>query len=668
MDSLNLPGVLSRVRNPHGVRRWGYYAQDAVPVFPAPARIAQSLQAGVIHAENNLPLFMFELLPENALEQTLLSRDLWQRPAHRYFKLDQLVTLAGKQTAQVASGNPFVAVDPVVPTQVISAMIGDSVELENSVTGERFTLKFSEIDPSGNQAVLVPFAGQTPPPDGVDYWVRFTLDCFQLDLTLTHVLDTVNANPQRIVGRIGLVFYTDAAPVIDIYDAVPIRALTGFPTRTTYPIAADRFAIFNTAYTQVLELFSIHTARVPDEVFIRFENPALFPIRISQFGLYVGDFVNVETPLRPNLLVPQAPNASVVNTNPPQDPLDWWSKTGDMVMVRAGETCPAGYEQVAQVDSAYNAHFVRHEAGAQIDQVALINFTAVFAGGATTFTGSLPPPVATHSLAGPQNNTSTFELLVVRDGRRFSIRIADCNFSSAGVITFVLSGDFRYLINTSGFVQGYLFMSGLILRGAGSEIGTYQKPFLDGVDIEATPWSFVDDAAVGVANGLSLAADDQKAMLYRVSVENAAFVQVGDVLSFRDANGALLPSLGAGFSSSRAEAPPSTEFGPEFRVSAVDVAEGWIEVTGLGGGPADLTAYVADIAAGDTAPATPLNNFFRITLGSVEHTHQVGESEDQEIKSYNDGGHWVTSDEHYHTIAPEAVTPPYARALICVRL
>jgi hypothetical protein len=346
-------------------------------------------------------------------------------------------------------------------------------------------------------------------------------------------------------------------------------------------------------------------------------------------------------------------------------------------MVSAGQQCPPGYENVAQVDSTFNASFVMAEGGLpNAGQAAAIPLTITFASGVSSFTGNLPHTTpADHTLAGPQNNSSTYELLVIRNGKRFAYRIPRITFSTAGVVAFSVSADLRFLIDSAPTTcTSYLFQSGLLLRSALNEAGQYSKPFVSDVDIQLSQWSFSDDGAQA-PQGLTLSTQDGAAWLDRVLVANAELFTVDDVVSFRDEDGALLtPPAAAAFLSSAGlrnlgALIAGLPFGPSFRVAAVNIDEGFLRLTNLGGSPTDVSGYIiADGSASYDSPPAFNDNFYRIERGSVEHKHLIDVSEDQEVKVYNPGGHWVAKAEHYHAMAAQAVIPPYVKMVLCARL
>src|SRR5690606_33169940 len=130
-------------------------------------------------------------------------------------------------------------------------------------------------------------------------------------------------------------------------------------------------------------------------------------------------------------------------------------------------------------------------------QAALLTFTVSVTAGVTTFTANLPHTTpSSHSLAGPENDSSTYELLVIRNGKKFAYRILDISFSAAGVISFSVPSDLSFLIDSgTDKVSGYLFQGGMLKREAldSAEVGTFQKPSIEDVNIQPVQWSFTGD-------------------------------------------------------------------------------------------------------------------------------------------------------------------------------
>lgn len=680
-DTLNLHSVFGRVRNPYGARRWGFWEQSPAKTMPGPVRITQELMvAGQNYGVDNLAPTMFAPDPNTRVYQSLAGQDWWTRPAARWFPVNVIPFGTGVLLVAV-TGNPFVLIDPVNPSVQISAQIGDDVLVD--VAGTRYAVKIVDFQP--NTVFVQARPGSSLPPAATNVYAYHRIDGHLLEVTTSWVVPNSELTPLRVRSGIRLVYYTAGTPVHQDYSAIPIRSLAGNPTFVVTPVVGDRFGAINTtAYSRVTELIQAAVARVPDEVRLFF---TVTSGRFAQPAVHHGDMVNVSVPVVTNLLA-AAPAATVDQQQlEPVDPVDGYTATGDVVMVSAGQQCPPGYENIAQVDSGYNPNFVRWESGALNGQVAAIPFTLSVVSNVSTFTGQLPHGTPSqHSLAGPQNNSATYELLVIRSGKRFAYRIPRVQFAVNGTITFQVPADLRFLIDQApDIVRGYLYRSGLLRRSSLSEAGLYRKPSVSDVNIEMVQWSFADEGPstpsgpASALRGLTLASQDGFAWLDRVAIPNPELFQVNDLLRFVDANGSLLtPPTADRFLSSavaRNLAPliAGLPFGPVFRVSAVDVAQGYLELVNPDGSQTDVTGYVIDFNSGagapyDTSPPTNRENFYEIERGSVEHNHLITTSENQAIKPYNPGGHWVSKVDHYHTMAAQEVVPPYVKMILCARL
>jgi len=684
VDTLNLHSTFGRLRNPQGTRRWGFWEQLPAKSMPGPTRLTQELMVAAQNfGVNNLAPTRFAPDAATRVYQTVAGQDWWVRPAARWLEVD--VTVAGTvATITALTGNPFTLVDPIVPSVQITAKVGEDIVVE--AAGTRYELKIVGVQP--NLVTAVAKTGGTLPPPMAGVYAYHRLDAYFLELTTTFVVPDTELAPLRIRSGVRLVYYSSGTPVNQDYSAVKIRSLTGSPTYATTPVQGDRFnTAVATGYTQVAELFQIAVARVPDELRLFFTVGPV-PGRFAMPALYHGDMINVSVPVVPNILATPPANTVDQQQLAPVDPLDAYTATGDVVMVAAGQQCPPGYENVAQVDSGFNANFVRWEAGASNGQIAAIPFALSVTSNVSTFTGSLPHTTpAQHSLAGAQNNSSTYELLVIRQGKRFAYRVPRIQFSSAGVITFQIPADLRFLLDLTGpdRVTGYLYQSGMLRRAALSEAGGYRKPSVSDVNVEMVQWSYSDEgppspfAAESALRGLTLPQQDGYAWLDRIAVPNPELFQVNDLVRFVDENGTLLtPPAADRFLSSavaRNLAPliAGLPFGPVFRVSAVNAAQGYLQLVNPDGSQTDVTGYVIAYNAGggapyDTSPPTSQENFYEIERGSVEHNHSITTSDDQAIKPYNPGGHWVSKVDHYHTMTAQEVVPPYVKMILCARL
>lgn len=673
MNILDLAGTFGRVRNPMGLRRWGNWNQTPPKAVQAPARVTQMPMANSLYGSNSLPIFQYAPDLATQLRQKLAGQDFWVRPAARWFQVN--ITNTGTSvTITAVVGSPFIVTDPLVSTYQIAAKPGDDIVLDYGT--QQYRLKIISV--LASTVVAVPAPGNVLPPTAAFQWAFHRLDAYFLELTVTYIVPTASLSPSvKVRSGIQLTYYTDTVPIVQSYQSTKIRSLVGNPFFATTVVRDRRVSTVTTAFTQMVELFNIVVARVPDEVELSLNQVDLTPGMVAHPAIYIGDYVNVSVPVRSNLLVVQPPNVVDQNAYPPVDPADFETGSGDIMMIPAGQTCPPGYENIAQVDSLFNDGFVKWEDGATNGQAALINFTAVFAAGVTTFTALLPKTApATHSLAGSQNNAATYELLVIRNGTRYAYRIPSILFADAplGQVSFTIPGDLSFLQDVlPNIVRGYLFQSGLLVREGLTSAGRYQKPFVDGTDTQAAPWSFTDEAGpVAAAQGLTLLGQDGYAWLDRILVPNIGLFKIGDIVSFRDDNGALLavPPLVNFLSNTRGlvlyTGVYPVPYGPMFKISAIDIETGTVTVTTLAGGIADVTGYVTSNV--DTNPPPVLPNFYRVETGSVEHTHAINISEDQETKQYNTDGHWVTSAFHGHTVAPEAVVPQYVKCILCARL
>lgn len=669
MDSLNLLSVLSRVRNPQGMRRWGFFDHEPDKANPYPARVTQQLMvAGQDYGANNLPPTMFATDNTARLVQPLTGQDWWTRPARRWIPVN--VTAFSNYVQVLALvGNPFEVIDVLAPSNKITAQVGDDITLDYG-GGVTYRLKIASVQTNAVNAV--PLTGGTLPPSRTGVFAQYYMDAYLIELTATRVVPTNEITPTMLTrANLRLIYAnTTGTPITQEYYPDQIRSLAGFPRFAATPYTGSRFGVATaTSYSQIAELFQIIVARVPDELHLVLDNVWLVSGKVALPAVYHGDMINVSTPVVTNLLTTPGANAVDQQQLPPVDPLDRYTAPGDMIMVAAGSACPPGYENVAQVDSKYNTGFVRHEDGGLVNQAALISFAVSFASNQTTFSANLPKSTpGTHSLAGPQHNSATYELLVITSGQRFSIRIPTVTFTAAGVVSFSLSGDFRYLSTTLGVCQGYLFQSGIIRRTTLSAAGIYQRPTIASVDLQLAQWSYANDPA---GQGLSVAGDDGKCWLDHVLVTNVELFKVGDVLTFIAPTGVTATMF---LSNLRAVVGYTPPYGPSFRVSVVDVTNGILELTNLDGTPTDVSGYVVanDPISGvplDTAnPPSFKDNSYEITLGAVEHTHLLDVSADQEIKAYNVGGHWVSSVHHAHDVPHQAILPPYTKMVLCARM
>jgi len=675
MDQLALQSTFSKIRNPYGLRRWAYMNSSANPTVDF--RIPQLFgQAGQPYGENNAPLLVSRITNGEYIAQLVPSRDQWERPSRRWFKAN----LTGS-VLSVGAGTPFLAEDPFLTAVQYKAKAGDDVHLDDGA-GTVVIAKIAAVDPAGNAVTLVPKQGSALPANGT-YYARHTLDAFLVRLTVSYMVPnaqaalldpTVHAVPFQ--SKIQVTYFDNGGTsVVEQYERVPIRELSTIAVDVPYAfinVVGDRF---NTptapavAYDQIFEVFEFSLARVPDKVEVIFDNtgPASGSVDIGNVAVYYGNTVPAAAAVPPNIFPPNPNPAPTTRYNlyPPPDPEDFWTGSGDIVLMPVGTQCPVGFEDIAQVLSRANSHYVVDTATGR--PLVFDNFlnplTMSLVGGNTRFDGTIPAtavdPSTGTSLRSSQNNTSTYEIVfpmylvngAFAEHQSLSFRIPEIHFSASGAFDFTIPGDIRSLVRASPTTANncLLFISGILQADNLAAAGKYEKPFQDLDSAEA-----VEDPASGEAafdNLLAIPLDTVQ-------------VSVGDLIVFVDDDGIPVSEIDTG---------GAVFTGPDFRVTAINVDENTVTVVdrqtddGVGGRATEVWQFVASAQGGGGVPPTFQDNFYRVYAANTAHTHQVFVS-DAEAKSRKSGGHFVSSLDHVHRITEEAIIAPYTQLKLCVKL
>jgi hypothetical protein len=374
----------------------------------------------------------------------------------------------------------------------------------------------------------------------------------------------------------------------------------------------------------------------------------------------------------PANIFPPNPNPAPTtryNLYPPPDPEDFWTGSGDIVVMPVGTQCPVGFEDVGQVVSRANDHYI-------IDSVTGLpitfsgpgtGLTMSIVAGNTKFTGALPitavdpnDPTMT-SLRGTQNNTSTFEIVFLipsfnsafAEHQVLAFRIPEIHFNANGAFDFTLPGDLTALVGATvtRAIDCRIFMSGIAQADNLAAAGKYAKPFQDLADATAVEDPGAAEAAF--ANKLGIPLD-------------TVLVSVGDLIVFVNEAGQPVAEEDTG---------GAVFTGPDFRVTAINEDENTVtvqdrqtsDVPPVAGRATQVWRFVASTPGGGGVPPVFEENFYRVYAANTAHTHQVFAS-DAEDKSREDGGHFITSQDHVHKITQEAVIVPYTQFKLCVKL
>lgn len=653
-----LQSALSRARNPLGLRRWGNW--DSNIATTNIARIAQTLATvGQVYAIDNRPLFLFTI-PANVLPVPsyisceVSSRDLWERPAKRWFK----VTVSGSGTnVLTTSGQPFVVTDPIVTSVKFGANVGDDLLLLDTITGDQFDMKVASVDlVGGNSVTVVPQAGGSAPPDSFaavhEYIAYHVLDAFQIQFTVVQTVQSTD-DARWVKPMLECVYYRSGqAPLIETYDRFEIRTISALFAEI--PIVGDRFDVFSaTNFKQVVSLFQVPLSRTPDEVRVRFINEkylyaANTSVVLANVAVYLGDNTDVLIPLRPSQLSPQGAAAVLYHTPQALAADEFWTGSGDITVVPAGQGCPPGYENLAQLTTLRNPNYIQNpgsSAGALYDPVWSSVWTATYdaATGLTTFSSVSALPV-NNKFRGSKNNTATFQLVwldtVSGQPVRSALRIPSLLINdTTAKLSFTIAGDYSYRHN----MTAYVFTSGLLVRTGLSLAGEYRKPFLNGTD-----------ATVGQNDALP-APQPAVTNVLVIDEELVGVLNIDDIITFTDEDGVDLSPVTIG----------PNQLGPSFRITAIDDNE----VTVVDADPTHAVTNVQPFVTSSLGPPpVAISNFFRVDLTKTAHTHAVLASEETIEKARENGGHSVTPVDHQHSMPSETVVPPYQAFAICSKL
>jgi len=683
MDQLSLQSTFAKLRNPNGLRRWAYMKGSVATTvdFRLPQLFGHS---GQPYGENNAPMIVTRVAEGETMAQLVPFRDQWERPAKRWFK----VKLSGG-TVSASSGTPFLAEDPFQTTVQYKAKAGDDIFLDDGA-GTVVIAKIASVSPAGNAADIAPKQGVSLPATGT-YYARHTLDAFLVPLTVSYMVPKVQASildpgthTDPFQSVIQVTYYDNGgSTVVEQYRRVPVRELSTIALDVPYAfidVVGDRFdtpATPLTEYIQVFEVFEFALARVPDKLEVVFDNVGPTgggtDVHVGNAAVYYGSNVPAAAQVPANIFPPNPnPPPSVrYNMAPPPDPEDYWTGSGDIVVMPVGTVCPAGFEDIAQLESKANDHYVVDTAtGRPITFTGGTALTMSLVSGNTRFVGTIPATAVDPStgtlLRNASNNTATYEVvflpasLALNVDQPLAFRIPEIQFSSGGTFEFTLSGDVRSHVSANQ-VNAYpcrLFISGLVKADVLNAAGEYSKPTQNGTD--ATP---IDDDASAFApydTRLSIPLDE-------------LLVQPGDIITFLDASGndaAPIDTTGGGVFT-----------GPTFVVkdvgplnangvsvpsddNTVPLGDNEIVVEDqVGGHVTEVWRFVGDSAV----PSVPQANSFKVFATSTNHTHAVGVG-DAETKSRKDGGHFVTNVDHTHLISAQAVVAPYTKFKLCAKL
>jgi hypothetical protein len=679
MDQLALQSTFAKVRNGYGLRRWAYMDGSDAPTLDF--RLSQLFgHSGQPYGENNAPMLTTRVARDETVAQLIPFRDNWERPATRWVK----GVLSGGNTFTVLSGTPYLAEDPFQTTVQYKAKAGDDFFLDDGA-GNVVVTKIASVSAAGNSVTLAPKQGVSIPANGT-YYAKHTLDAFLVRLTVSYMVPTsqasildpgTQANPFQ--SLIQVTYYDNSgSEVVEQYERVPVRELSTITTDVPYAfidVVGDRFDTPTapaTPFIQVFEVFEFQMARVPDKMEVLFDNTGPTgggtTVELGNVAVYYGANVPAAAQVPPNIFPPNPNPAPTTRYNlyPPPDPEDFWTGSGDIVVMPVGTQCPVGFEDITQVLSRANDHYVIDRATGRPIVFSVSNGNALtisLVGGNTKFDGTIPvtaedPNNPNVSLRSATNNTSTFEIVfplylangAFADHQLLTFRIPEIQFSSGGSFTFTLAGDLISRIQATA-TQAFdclLLMSGIAKAGSGSiaNAGKYEKPVQD--DEDAVP---VDDTGAGLAPY-----DDRVGLPL-----DEVFVSVGDILEFVDEDGIPLPGIVVG--------PDTT--GPDFVVTAIDTDEGTVTVIDRqlnDTPPAPLrTTEVWRFVGDGLTPSTPIPNFYKVYTANTAHTHAIGTG-DAEEKSRKDDGSFVTAVGHVHTVPAQAIIVPYVGMKLCVKL
>jgi len=679
MDQLTLQSTFAKLRNPYGLRRWAYMESSDNPGIDF--RISQLFgHSGQPYGENNAPMLVTRVIDGETLAQVIPFRDQWERPAKRWFKGNLVSGVFSTPT-----GTPFLAEDPFQTTVQYKAKVGDDVFLDDGA-GTTHSVKISAVGASGNSVAVTTKQGGTLPPDGT-YYAQHTLDAFLVRLTVAYMIPqtqfpsldpTVQTTPFQ--SKIQVTYYDNAgSTVTELYARTPIRELSTIAADVPFAfieVVGDRFDVATaplTPYYQIFETFEFQLARAPDKLEVLFDNTGPTGggnnVHVGHAAVYYGITVPAAAAVPSNIFPPNPNPAPTTRYNlyPPPDPEDFWTGSGDIVVMPVGTVCPVGYEDIAQVLSKANDHYVIDTATGRPITFSLFSggndLQMSLVDGNTKFTGVLPatardPSNPNTALNSAQNNTSTFEvvfLLYLFNGafavdQVLSFRIQEIHFSAAGTFDFTLPGDLRQLVGNSltSAIDCRLFVSGAVKADSLASAGVYSKPVQDAEDATA-----VEDPGASEA-----AFDDQ----FSIPLDTV-LISVGDVIEFVDEDKIAVPQVAVG--------PDFT--GPDFVVTAINTDENTVTVQDrrdVDGDPNRTTEvwhFVASTAGGGGVPPVFMDNFFKVYAANTAHTHQVLVS-DADLKSRKTGGHFVTSLDHVHAINAESVIVPYTQFKFCVKL
>ena len=484
MDQLALQSTFAKIRNPYGVRRWAYMETSANPGldFRLYQLFGKALQP---YAEDNKPLLVTRVLNDHTVTQLVPFRDNWERPAKRWFKVE-LKTKSGKRYIESSSGTPFLAVDPFQSVEY-TAQPGDDIFLDDGA-GTTYDAKVAGLDPAGNAVEITSKAGAALPANGF-YYAQHTLDAFYMPLTVSYMVPATqasildpgtHANPFQTVLQLTY-FDNGGATVVEQYRRVPIKELSTILVDVPYAfidVVGDRFGVASNpspGFIQIFETFEIHLARVPDKLEVVFDNTGPTgggtDVDVGNVAVYYGLNVPALAAVPPNIFPPNPnpPPTTQYNLYPPPDPEDFWTGSGDIVVMPTGTICPAGFEDIAQILSRANDHYVIDTAtGRPLTFAGGTALTMTLVNGNTVFTGTIPitavdPSTITPTnpagttLRGASNNTSTFEIVFLlylatafRPDQSLAFRIPALQFGSGGSLTFTIPGDIRNLVGAVG--------------------------------------------------------------------------------------------------------------------------------------------------------------------------------------------------------------------------
>lgn len=686
MDQLALQSTFAKIRNGYSLRRWSYMQGSENPNVDY--RLAQLFgHAGQPYGENNAPMLVTRVTASETVAQLIPFRDNWERPATRWVKGQ----LSGGDTFTVFSGTPYLAEDPFQSSVQYKAKPGDDLFLDDG-SGSVTVVKITAVLPAGNAVQIASKQGVAVPANGT-YYAKHTLDAFLVRLTVSYMIPTIQAsildpgthiNPFQ--SLIQVTYYDNAgAAVVEQYERTPIRELSTIAADVPYAfidVTGDRFDVATapaTPYTQIFEVFEFQLARVPDKMEVVFDNTGPTGggthVHVGNIAVYYGSNVPAAAQVPPNILPTISPNpapSTRYNVYPPPDPEDFWTGSGDIVLMPVGTQCPVGFEDIAQVLSRANSHYVVDTAtGRPLVFDSFLNpLTMSLVGGNTRFDGTIPatavdPSTITQanpsgtSLRSAQNNTSTYEIVfplgAFAEHQLLSFRIPEIHFSASGAIDFTIPGDIRSLVRSlvggTTAANCLLFISGIFQADNLAAAGKYAKPFQDLEDAEAVEDPASNEAAFD--NQLSIPLD---------SVQ----VSVGDLIVFVDEDGVPVLQIDTG---------GAVFTGPDFRVLQINEGENTVTVADrqssdtppVAGRATEVWRFVASAQGGGGVPPTFKDNFYRVYAANTAHTHQVFVS-DAEVKSRKSGGHFVSSVDHVHSITAEAVIVPYVNMKVCVKL